>query len=91
VKKGCYPGQEIVARTHFLGQAKRRLQRLQGGSPFHAGEPLEPAGEVLCAASFESRHEAQAVLPIEPAAGQLQRAQGGGEARLAPFLPGLAR
>lgn len=23
VKKGCYPGQEIVARTHFLGQAKR--------------------------------------------------------------------
>ena len=25
VKKGCYPGQEIVARTHFLGQAKRAL------------------------------------------------------------------
>ena len=25
VKKGCYPGQEIVARTHFLGQAKRGL------------------------------------------------------------------
>src|SRR3546814_3526677 len=23
VKKGYYPGQEIVARTHFLGQAKR--------------------------------------------------------------------
>ena len=25
VKKGCYPGQEIVARTHFLGQVKRGL------------------------------------------------------------------
>lgn len=25
VRKGCYPGQEIVARTHFLGQAKRGL------------------------------------------------------------------
>ncbi|MCA1714274.1 MAG: folate-binding protein, partial [Gammaproteobacteria bacterium] len=25
VSKGCYPGQEIVARTHFLGQAKRGL------------------------------------------------------------------
>ena len=25
VKKGCYPGQEIVARTHFLGKAKRGL------------------------------------------------------------------
>lgn len=24
-KKGCYPGQEIVARTHYLGRLKRRL------------------------------------------------------------------
>ena len=30
LKKGCYPGQEIVARTHYLGQAKRRLVRLAG-------------------------------------------------------------
>jgi tRNA-modifying protein YgfZ len=91
VKKGCYPGQEIVARTHFLGQAKRRLQRLSGDHPFAAGESLEPAGEVLCAASFEGRHEAQAVLPIEPPAGRLQRAGNLGEARPMPFLPGLAR
>ena len=28
VKKGCYPGQEIVARTHFLGQVKRGLALL---------------------------------------------------------------
>jgi folate-binding protein YgfZ len=25
--KGCYPGQEIVARTHYKGATKRRLQR----------------------------------------------------------------
>lgn len=30
VKKGCYPGQEIVARTHFLGKAKRLLARVEG-------------------------------------------------------------
>jgi folate-binding protein YgfZ len=24
-KKGCYPGQEVVARLHYLGKAKRRL------------------------------------------------------------------
>jgi tRNA-modifying protein YgfZ len=24
-KKGCYPGQEVVARSHYLGKAKRRL------------------------------------------------------------------
>ncbi len=23
--KGCYPGQEVVARLHYLGEAKRRL------------------------------------------------------------------
>ncbi|HEY8856486.1 MAG TPA: folate-binding protein, partial [Rugosibacter sp.] len=25
--KGCYPGQEIVARTHYLGKVKRRMMR----------------------------------------------------------------
>ncbi len=24
-KKGCYPGQEIIARTHYLGKLKRRM------------------------------------------------------------------
>ena len=28
-KKGCYPGQEIVARTHFLGKVKRRTILLE--------------------------------------------------------------
>jgi folate-binding Fe-S cluster repair protein YgfZ len=26
-KKGCYTGQEIVARTHYLGKVKRRMYR----------------------------------------------------------------
>ena len=30
LKKGCYPGQEIVARTHYLGKSKRQLQSVQG-------------------------------------------------------------
>ena len=30
LSKGCYPGQEIVARTHYLGQAKRELALLEG-------------------------------------------------------------
>lgn len=40
VKKGCYPGQEIVARTHFLGQAKRALARIASERPMSPGEPL---------------------------------------------------
>ncbi len=27
-KKGCYPGQEIVARTQYLGKLKRRMYRI---------------------------------------------------------------
>lgn len=30
LKKGCYPGQEIVARTHYLGKARRGLARFTG-------------------------------------------------------------
>lgn len=30
LKKGCYPGQEIVARTHYLGKSKRQLVELEG-------------------------------------------------------------
>ena len=28
-RKGCYPGQEVIARTHYLGRIKRRMQLLQ--------------------------------------------------------------
>lgn len=37
VKKGCYPGQEIVARTHFLGKAKRGLMLFTAAGPVPAG------------------------------------------------------
>lgn len=32
-KKGCYPGQEIVARTQYLGKLKRRMYRAHINSP----------------------------------------------------------
>lgn len=39
--KGCYPGQEIVARSQYLGQVKRRLRR------FRASQAAAPGTEVL--------------------------------------------
>jgi len=44
-KKGCYTGQEIVARTHYLGKVKRRtlLAQLTGGQVPHAGDVLHDA------------------------------------------------
>ncbi|OYW32602.1 MAG: folate-binding protein YgfZ [Methyloversatilis sp. 12-65-5] len=32
-KKGCYPGQEIVARTQYLGKLKRRMYRARADCP----------------------------------------------------------
>ncbi len=41
-KKGCYPGQEIVARSQYLGQLKRRmvLAHVGGVAPPQAGDEL---------------------------------------------------
>ncbi len=40
-KKGCYPGQEIVARSHYLGKIKRRLFRANfQGSSVEIGCPV---------------------------------------------------
>jgi hypothetical protein len=40
--KGCYPGQEIIARTQYLGQLKRRmvLAHVEGETPPQAGDAL---------------------------------------------------
>ena len=45
--KGCYPGQEIVARTHYLGQAKRELALLQGRLPPSGATVTDPDGRSL--------------------------------------------
>jgi hypothetical protein len=60
-KKGCYPGQEIVARTHYLGKQKRRMYLahiesdtapLPGNELYSAEMPEQPCGMVInaCAA-----------------------------------------
>lgn len=38
-KKGCYPGQEIVARTQYLGKLKRRMYRIAGDSDDNGALP----------------------------------------------------
>jgi len=66
--KGCYTGQEIVARMHYLGQNKRRLFRLTGNGPTPApGTALHNAagstvGEIVLAMPHENGFVATAVL-----------------------------
>ncbi|MDB4139090.1 folate-binding protein YgfZ [Candidatus Thioglobus sp.] len=38
--KGCYPGQEVVARLHYLGSAKRRLFAFELDSDVNVGDSL---------------------------------------------------
>ena len=39
-KKGCYTGQEIVARSQYLGKLKRRMYRIHAPESMAAGESL---------------------------------------------------
>ncbi|MDA8906010.1 folate-binding protein YgfZ [Candidatus Thioglobus sp.] len=38
--KGCYPGQEVVARLHYLGSAKRRLFAFESNTEINIGDSL---------------------------------------------------
>lgn len=62
-KKGCYPGQEIVARTHYRGGLKRRMALVHIDTP-DAPKP----GEALYSASFGDQAAGQ-VANAAPAAG----------------------
>ena len=57
-KKGCYPGQEIVARSQYLGKLKRRMLLAQvasadvaaGMEVFSSADPDQPCGMIVNAA-----------------------------------------
>jgi tRNA-modifying protein YgfZ len=82
--KGCYTGQEVVARMQYLGKLKRRMYRahVQATQPPQAGDELfspssesgQGAGRVVDAApSPDGGFEALVVTPIASAdAGDLQ-------------------
>ena len=57
-KKGCYPGQEIVARSQFRGTLKRRaypvhadVELASGQEVFHETDASQPTGTVVQAAA----------------------------------------
>ena len=57
-RKGCYPGQEVVARSQYRGVIKRRsllfetgVAAAAGQEVFHDADPGQPAGIVVNAAS----------------------------------------
>jgi len=58
-QKGCYPGQEIVARSQYRSTLKRRAQVMgsttlltAGQEVFHDADPGQPAGRVVLAGTL---------------------------------------
>ena len=76
-QKGCYPGQEVVARSQYRGTIKRRLQIGHvdshnvvaiGTEIFHSEDPQQPCGMVVLSAhhpSIEQRIDIQAECKLE--------------------------
>ena len=67
-QKGCYPGQEIVARSQYRGTLKRRAYLLYSQQPlqpgqelFHSEDPTQPAGMVALSGSLGAQQHAALV------------------------------
>lgn len=78
-KKGCYPGQEVVARSQFRGTLKRRAYLAHcatslkaGDEVFEGGDPEQPCGTVVqAAAAPQGGFDAIVSLQISAAQGSL--------------------
>ena len=76
--KGCYPGQEVVARTENLGSVKRRALRFRAGPGARpavgddvAGPDQDAVGEIVRVAACAGGFELLAVVPIDTAGARL--------------------
>jgi hypothetical protein len=49
--KGCYPGQEVVARLHYLGKSKRRMRHFECECEMNVGDELIAPGSKSAKAS----------------------------------------
>lgn len=73
--KGCYPGQEVVARSQYRGTIKRRMFLFDtdvacaaGQEVFHSADPSQPAGMIADAAPRPGSSGSSALVEIKLAA-----------------------
>ena len=71
--KGCYTGQEVVARMHYLGKLKKHLYRFQydsdstpaAGSPLYTPGNHQATGHVVIASPLAQQQELLAVVTTQ--------------------------
>jgi folate-binding protein YgfZ len=95
-KKGCYPGQEIVARSQYLGKLKRRTMlatidsdaALAGNEVFSSADPQQPCGMVVNAErAGEGRSLALVEMKLAAADGEVHLGSATGPALHFHHLP----
>ncbi|MFT7773656.1 YgfZ/GcvT domain-containing protein [Roseateles sp.] len=94
-KKGCYPGQEIVARSQYRGTLKRRLQVFEtegeaivGQEVFSSTDPDQPAGVVAGRGTRDGRTAIAAEIKLAALeAGSLHLGSAGGATLQPRALP----
>ncbi|MFN5047943.1 YgfZ/GcvT domain-containing protein [Roseateles sp.] len=94
-QKGCYPGQEVVARSQYRGTVKRRTYLFEtageaslGQEIFHSGDAEQPAGLVAAVARREGRSLLLAEVKLAALeAGSLHLGSAGGAALSLRPLP----
>jgi folate-binding protein YgfZ len=99
-QKGCYPGQEIVARSQYRGTVKRRAFLAEVNGPaqaaqevFASGDPGQPAGMVILAAPVPADAHALAgnhhfvLVELKLAAAAETVTLGGSDGPVLRFLP----
>jgi len=93
-KKGCYPGQEIVARSQYLGKLKRRMTLATlpnaaaraGDEVFSSDDPDQPSGMIVNAAP-NGQGGADALVEIKLAALEHEVRHGSAGGTQLAFLP----
>jgi folate-binding protein YgfZ len=65
--KGCYTGQEIVARLHYLGQVKRRMYRAEIAAPAAPGQDVFEAGNAQAVGELVDAVDGTALLVVQTA------------------------
>lgn len=73
-KKGCYPGQEVVARSQFRGTLKRRAFVVQASGALAAGQEIFARGDdeqpvgIVVQAAHSPQGKAEAIVSLQLAA-----------------------
>lgn len=86
-KKGCYPGQEVVARSQFRGTLKRRTYRVACATPltaalavgqevFHSSDAEQACGTVVATAERHGQMQALVSMPTSATYGGQLTAMG---------------